>query len=763
MRDRRRRDHLRLLGELATAQAAAGELDDALTTAQQRLALDVLQEESYRHLMILHTWRGDRSAVTDAYLACVRALDEELGVPPLAETDALYRSILGGTVPQRPTPQPAIRAATAATAAPDVLPFVGRTAMMARLRDRVARARSGHGGVLTVVGRPGVGKTRLLDETVAALPDDHRVGRVRCEPAEAGLAYAPIVTLLRRLGLDTVRLPDEVAVELARLVPSLGPAPPTPLDSPISRARFADALTTAIVSLATAEDTPGLLVVDDLHQTDPATRTLLAHLAARLARTRVLLLVTTRVSDVPAGTLDDLIRLTPLDLPAVRTLVTRGGFQVDPDTLFNATAGVPFRIAELLRLGPTVDVAVDDLPVTRRRVAACSDLGLQVLVAVAAVGGPASARLTRAASGRGDREVLTALDELVAAGLLRESDDEEEVRYIPAHEHVRDVVLADTSRTRRRLLHGRVADALVRADPPAPAAVLAMHLREAGREAEAATAHAHAGRAAFDLYANLDAVDHLTAAVSLGHPDGAPLLLTLADAQVRLGRYAAAAVSLTRVRSRVTTPMARARADHRLGGLRLREGDPAVARAHLEAALAAPLPPSQESRVRSDLAQALLELADADRARDEADRAVALAAGGNDHDRARACNVAGLVARRDGRVEDARELLAGALTFADSDVELRIAALNNLALVHVAADERREAVATAREAWALGHQLGDRHREAALSNNLADILHAAGDEVGAQELQTRAAELFASVDASTDARWSPGIWRLVDW
>ena len=56
-----------------------------------------------------------------------------------------------------------------------------------------------------------------------------------------------------------------------------------------------------------------------------------------------------------------------------------------------------------------------------------------------------------------------------------------------------------------------------------------------------------------------------------------------------------------------------------------------------------------------------------------------------------------------------------------------MAALNNLALVERAAGNLAEALELTREALALCAAQGDRHREAALHNNLADLLHAAGE------------------------------------
>ena len=57
---------------------------------------------------------------------------------------------------------------------------------------------------------------------------------------------------------------------------------------------------------------------------------------------------------------------------------------------------------------------------------------------------------------------------------------------------------------------------------------------------------------------------------------------------------------------------------------------------------------------------------------------------------------------------------------------------------------------------------GDRHREAALENNLADLHHDAGREDESMAHLKRAVALFSEVGAD-DATRLPEIWKLVSW
>ena len=96
------------------------------------------------------------------------------------------------------------------------------------------------------------------------------------------------------------------------------------------------------------------------------------------------------------------------------------------------------------------------------------------------------------------------------------------------------------------------------------------------------------------------------------------------------------------------------------------------------------------------------------------------------------------------------------------DDPAQAAALNNLALVKRDAGELAEALALTESALALCAAYGDRHREAALENNLADLHHAAGDEDDAMIHLKRAVAIFSEVGADEATRL-PEIWKLVSW
>src|SRR6185369_17532851 len=99
--------------------------------------------------------------------------------------------------------------------------FVGREAERAAIRAALARAAAGQGGLLLLVGEPGIGKTRLADEA----SDDARARGFdvvwgRCWEGEAPPAYLPWTQVLRALPAPAGGRPPA----LAPVLPELGAA-----------------------------------------------------------------------------------------------------------------------------------------------------------------------------------------------------------------------------------------------------------------------------------------------------------------------------------------------------------------------------------------------------------------------------------------------------------------------------------------------------------------------------------------------------------
>ena len=77
------------------ALAANNELELAISHAREVVRLEPYRESGYRRLMKILERKGERADAIRVYNECVRLLNEELGVPPSEETQAVYREVAG--------------------------------------------------------------------------------------------------------------------------------------------------------------------------------------------------------------------------------------------------------------------------------------------------------------------------------------------------------------------------------------------------------------------------------------------------------------------------------------------------------------------------------------------------------------------------------------------------------------------------------------------------------------------------------------------
>jgi predicted ATPase/DNA-binding SARP family transcriptional activator len=149
-----RREAVDALAHLARYHERRGDYARARRYAWQQVALDPWREEAHRQLMRLLALDGQRSAALAQYAACRRALAEELGVEPAAETQALYEAI---RAEEQPPPLPRA-SASPPNLPPSPSPFVGREVELGEIADLLANPDC---RLLTIAGPGGIGKTRL--------------------------------------------------------------------------------------------------------------------------------------------------------------------------------------------------------------------------------------------------------------------------------------------------------------------------------------------------------------------------------------------------------------------------------------------------------------------------------------------------------------------------------------------------------------------------------------------------------------------------
>lgn len=545
-----------------------------------------------------------------------------------------------------------------------------------------------------------------------------------------------------------------------------------PVETPGALVRLFEAVRSAVIA-AVGGPTPGLLVVDDAHWLDPTSADLLGYLV-RHPPAGVLLLATWRGDAAPPVPWEDApetIALAPLSLPDVVTLLdVVGPPGLDPQEVHHRTGGVPRLVVEYslsARAGGTAPSAeLRDLVMARLEAAPAGTR--QLLGTSAVLGSVADPELLRQTSGREESEVVDAVEDAVARGLVVE--DSQRGGYDFPYDALRDLVLERMSLARARLLHGRAGDALARrhaADPRAtPAALVARHLAAAGRDDEAGDWYWNAALEACSLYAHREALDHLRAALALG-VDPAAVHRAGGDALTRLGRYHDALLAYEQAAAAVDpeASVELAVVEHKLAEVHDRLGEWSVAQAHLESAaelLAGEGSRAMMAQVGADLALVLHRQGHPD-ADDVARRALALATSSGDAAAlAQSHNVMGVLSAGHGDHTAAASHLESSWVHARglADVGPGVAALNNLARLRSQAGHVDQALDAAEEALALGLQHGDLHRVAALHDHVADLLHEAGRDAEAMDHLKAAAAAFAEVD---DARLRPEVWKLVAW
>jgi len=741
-----------------------------------------------------------------------------------------------------------VRAAggTLAAGASGVWPLVGREAELATLRA-AWQATGSTGRVVAIAGQAGIGKTRLITEfrTEASQgPQAAVVLAARCHDGETALPFVLAADLLRtalavRPDLPEV-LPAQTAAMAGRLVPALAAAHPDSvapaLDSPVAVTRLyaaiADTLLTATKGAGAAADGPaGVVVVEDVHWADSSSLGLLAYLVRRLADWPLLLVLSwqaeqagrlrvlrTALSEAEDLSLGETIEPGLLGPDAIGTLLDLDGMpQVEVDRLMAETRGLPMLVREYIEAlrsvvgsGEPAEAGAQDpehadwwppasvRDLLRARLQAVSEPTRQMLTAAAVLGSDSDADLLRAVSGRGEDEIVEAIDEALARSLLTEIPPPaagEAPSYGFPYEALRRTAYESATLARRRLLHGRAADVLSRRHEREPArtraATVADHLQLAGRDAEAAQWWWRAAQVARELYAHAEAYAHLVRALALGYPQ-LPGRIALGEELVVLGRYREALAEFETAAALAGAGEAAGAADgadagaqagdgghpeagdravqasieHKLADVHHRLGDWDLAEAHLAVVteLVATAEPGRLARAEADRAVVAYRRGDAEQAAAFGQAALSCARAAADRGAtAQALNVLGMLAARAGDTAAAETYLRDSLAEARQLPELgaAVAALNNLARLLAETGQNREALDVAAEALELGSELGDQHRVAALHTNMADLLHADGQGEAAMIHLKEAARRFASVDVGDAPR--PEIWTLVEW
>jgi predicted ATPase len=526
----------------------------------------------------------------------LRLLEKDPARRPASADEVVKALVAFGSAPATPpsAPQPALP--------PSGNPvyrrtFVGREAELRQLEAACDGAVAGQGGLVMVVGEPGIGKTTLTEQlsTYAAL----RGGRVlvgHCyEEGSLSLPYLPFVEALRSYVLE--RAPDQLrgelgsgAPEVARLVSEVrdrvqvSPSEPS-ADPSEDRYRLFTAVSTFLRHAAAIQ--PLVLVLEDLHDADRGTLQLLQFLARQLNGARLLLVGTYRdvevdrahplsaaLAELRRGSRFSRVALRGLTADEVQRMFSGITGQEESwrlsEAVYRQTEGNPLFVQEVVRYlveeglitreggrwrpagsTPLVETIPEGLrDVIGKRLSRLSEACNRLLAVAAVIGRDFQLATLVTVLGAPEEAVTERLAEAVKVAVLQEQARPAGVRYRFAHAFFRQTLYEELGAARRLRLHQRVARALEQqyaSRLEEHAAELAEHFAQSTDAADLTKAvhyGAVAAERAMAVYAHGEAVRLVEQALDVQEvldpadtTTRCDLLLALSDALLPLGEH----------------------------------------------------------------------------------------------------------------------------------------------------------------------------------------------------------------------------------
>lgn len=427
-------------------------------------------------------------------------------------------------------------------------PLHGRQAELEMQAELWRDATAGAGAALCLVGEAGVGKSRLVHAlTRMAAAEAGTVMVAQCWPQRRQTPFHPVVALLRQsfglehttdaaaqreiLGGALAGFSPAVRDEGALLAALLSVDGPEPTGSPGQlRARTIDSLSALLFEMAAIH--PVLLVIEDVHWSDPSTFEWLDHIITRVRDRHLLVVLTARPELAPRWTAEPCYREHRLDAlheASARALAHDLATQLGAaprlelvDELVERSGGVPLYLEELLRFVLAMEASAHgparrQIPATLRDTLVASFDRLSAEARLVAQIGAVLERdfrdqLVEQLARDAVVDVDSALSELEDAGVIVCKARRDDGQLLFRHALVQEAAYQSLAPAERRACHGRVADLLRSArckGADLPAELLAAHYEAAGRGAEALDCWEEAGAAAFRKWALREAVDHL--------------------------------------------------------------------------------------------------------------------------------------------------------------------------------------------------------------------------------------------------------------
>jgi class 3 adenylate cyclase/tetratricopeptide (TPR) repeat protein len=451
-------------------------------------------------------------------------------------------------------------------------PFVGREREMAVLREGLDGARRGEGRIVEVVGEPGIGKSRLLEE-LRAMASGFSTWATSCDVYQSSTPYFAFRRPLRQLVGIVGDEPEEAQVavlrafvvermpELESRLPLLALPFGIELPDTVETARLTDErfrkeqvedVTARFLSALLPP--PALVTIEDVHWMDEASTELLQRLARGVGRGPWLVVVTRR--DVTSGFVGrDLefateLRPEPLDGAAAAAMLSDATEDAplapqEMEALAERSGGNPLFLKELI-VAARAAGGLEELPDTIEDVITAQIDQLRprdrTLLRYASVLGPSFPdRLAYSVLSSALADIGPQSWRYLSAFVTR--DESGTVRF--THALVRDAAYGGLSFRRRRALHASVGETLeLEADDPEDQAeLLSMHFFNSDQPRKAWRYSLVAAERARSIYANYEAAEFYQRAIEAGRrigvdqPELARIFESLGDVRDKGGVY----------------------------------------------------------------------------------------------------------------------------------------------------------------------------------------------------------------------------------
>ena len=481
--------------------------------------------------------------------------------------------------------------------------------------------------LVCVVGRAGLGKTRLLDELRLSVGDDRPCLVANCSPYAATTPYQFLSEIVRQAaGIATDAEPREAGAQLHRAVVRLAPElePMLPILAIPARAEVAETEESAAIDPIFLRDRikslladflfvalpPGaILILDDAQWADPASVDFFAHALERMDEGQWTLILSSRPTCTwPADTLDPgspTIELGPVADAAIRTMVIEASTVDLPDAAIDRVVGLadgnPLFALELTKtVEGTGDADISDTveKLVAARFDALDGESKRVLRVASVLGTEFRRSDLSAALGAATLDLAPLAEFLVV-------DDRAFVAF--RNGLFRDVAYEGLPFAQRKRLHAQVGDHLESQalDPRSISALLSLHFYEAGDNTKAWTYGVAAGDTAATAAANVEAAAAYDRALassarlrSIDRGEVARVALALGECCSILGEYDRAERAYQRARRASEAVSVQVNTMLLIGELRERQGRYGQARRWYERAEAAIS--ANDSRINED-------------------------------------------------------------------------------------------------------------------------------------------------------------------